>query len=314
MVARYLRYRISLSGQQQTSYINLARDLSALNRQLFRQCRTYKVKSITVIDDDEEKFVQFGKAPDTWAMRNSVKRAFKRWNEMNAQVLKDQPHLKARWNDFKPYLSLSHKQANNGISGTLETPQDMDGNFLRYGEWEHSVFESPDGTSSVDGYTVSILGGHTGGPGNYDNVGLIQSYGDARGTVNSEQPNVNFSDASDDPLVNLLDAGTQFDEIAENIIEEGNAPPYMIGGTGTNVNLGGAAYVGGEQNFPSEIMFGELNSNGESQGVQRLYGIEVPLGVIRIDHAVEGEGETDITVIIEMSEGNYKGIHSESMV
>jgi hypothetical protein len=271
----------------------------------------YKVKSISLVDDDSEKYVQFGTAPNTWAMKNAVKRAFGRWNEMNNQVLKDQPALKARWNDFKPYLSPQHKiAANASLSGyTLESVEDIEGNNLVYGEWAHSVFESPDGTSSVDGYTVSIIGDHTGFPGNYDNVGLIKSYGDARGTVNLNEPNVSAGAASDDPLLNLLDAGTQFDEIAENIIQEGDAPPYALTGAGN-------AYVGGASNMPKEVMFAELNASSEvGDGIQRIYNIDVPLGVIRMDHSLPEEATTtNFTIIVELAEGPYKGIHSESLV
>ncbi len=313
MVVRHFKYTIASESEQKVSYINLAKDLSAMNRQLFRQARMYKIKSITLIDDDEAKFVQFGIAGDTWAMRNAVKRGFRRWNEMNDQVLQEQPSLKARWNDFKPYLSPGHKLAEDGTNilvGT-ETPENLAGEKLQYGEWVYSMFESPDGTSSVDGYNVGVLGGHTGSAGSYSYVGLIQSYGDARGTVNQNEPNVDVSAASDDPLVNLLDAGTQFDEIAENIIQEGDAPPYfnaaVIGST-----LGGT-YVGAKDNMPTELFVGELNSSSDSDGLQRIYNIEAPLGVLRIDHGTES-GSTSFTIIVEMAEGNYKGIYSESLV
>jgi len=312
MVVRHLKYTIASDTNQRVSFINLAKDLSAINRQLFRQARMYKVKSITLVDDDQEKYVQFGFAGDTWAMRNAVKRAFNRWNEMNNQVLKDQPSLKARWNDFKPYLSQKHWAADEGNPVfTMATPSDIAGNNLKYGEWVHSVFESPDGTSSVDGYKVGILNDHSGSSGNFSYVGLIQSYGDARGTVSRLEPNVNATAASDDPLVNLLDAGTQFDEIAENIIQEGDTPPYYIFGGGSNP---GGKYVGGADNMGEELLFGELNSSATvGEGMQKLYNIEIPLGVMRIDHALES-GATNFTIIVELAEGNYKGIHSESMV
>ena len=310
MVQKYLKYTVETTTTQRRDFINLAKDLSAMNRQLFRQARMYKVKSITIIDDDEAKYIQLGTAPTTWAMKNSVTRAYRRWNEMNNQVLNDQPGLKARWNDFKPYLSLTHKTAeDNGAPSLFKmlTPRDIENNELEYGEWDFSMFESPDGTSSVDGYKVGILGGHDGEPGDYVYVGLIQSYGDARGTVNTQQPNINVAAASDDPLVNLLDAGTQFDEIAENIVGEGDAPPYKMS------SAPGEEYVGASGNLPQEVQFAELNSSGTVDGIQRIYNVDVPLGVIRLDHQTES-GTTNFTVIVELAEGKYKGIHSESMV
>jgi len=323
MVQRYLKYTVAATAAQRSSYINLAKDLSAVNRQLFRQARMYKVKSITLMDDDNAKYVQFATAGDTWAMRNGVKRAFKRWNEMNKQVLKDQPSLKARWNDFKLYLSANHRIAENGGgTGTggltvlpMESPEDISSNNVVYGEWDFSTFESPDGTSSVDGYEVGILGGHIGSPGAYDYVGLIQSYGNARGTVNALEPNINAAAASDDPLVNLLDAGTQFDEIAENIIQEGDRPPYAMDEIDGEPVALGEAYVGASANMPEELMFAELNSSSVvGEGLQRIYNIDLPLGVLRMDHALPEGGSTNFTIIIEMAEGPYKGIHSESLL
>lgn len=317
MVVRHLKYTIaSTSENQRVSYINLARDLSAMNRQLFRQSRTYKIKSITLIDDNQAKYVQFGFAGDTWAMRNAVKRAYARWNEMNNQVLDDQPGLKARWNDFKPYLSAGHWSTAQGTvpGNVIEVPEDINGNNLRLGEWAHSVFESPDSTSSTDGYEVGILGNHIGSAGAFDYVGLIQSYGDARGTVNRQEPSVDATAASNDPLVNLLDAGTAFDEIAENIIDEGNSPPYWVFNPSGDP---GDTYVGGKDNLSGELMFGELNSSSVvGDGLQRLYNIEIPLGVFRIDHQMVSETpvSNNFTIIVEVAEGNYKGIHSESMV
>jgi len=310
MVVKHLRYRISSSTSEGTSFINLPRDLSAINRQLFRQARMYKVKSITFVDDDEAKFIKIGMAPDSWAMRNAIKRAYRRWNDMNDQVLDDQPSMKARWNDFKPFLSQLHLQAvDSGEGATVESVEDIENNNLQYGEWAYSVFESPDGTSSVDGYNVGLLGDHTGSSGNYTYVGLIQSYGDARGTVNSEEPQVNAAVASDDPLVNLLDAGTQFDEIAENIIQEGDQPPYKLDVGG----VFGSAYVGASGNMPKEICVAELNPSSDSEGMQKIYNLDVPLGVLRINHQLE-TGSTNFTVIVELAEGKYKGIHSESLV
>ena len=314
MTQRYLKYTIATTTNQKVSYINLAKDLSAMNRQLFRQCRTYKIKSIRIADDDGHKYVQLGCAPNTWAMKNALKRAFRRWNEMNSQVLKDQPGLKAKWSDFKPYLSERHFTAvgGSGSAGTIETPEDIDGNNLQYGEWNYSTFESPDGTSSVDGYEVGLLGGHSGSPGSYTYVGLIQSYGDARGTVNQEQPNVDSGFASDDPLVNLLDAGTQFDEIAENIITEGDQPPYKLKFTSSD-SLGNA-YIGAASNMPTPLLFGECNPN-EYKDSHTFYNVDIPLGVIRIDHELEdSEPDTNFSVIIELAPGNYKGVHAEALV
>ena len=185
MTQRYLKYRVSTSTDTPaTVFINLARDLSAMNRQLFRQCRSYRVKSIRVVDGVPDGSIEFACAPNTWAMKNSLKRAYSSWNQMNNQVLKDQPNLKSKWHDFKPYLSSTHMQVvEAGSGGLMLTPEDVGGQQLQYGEWLHSTFESPDSTSSVDGYKVGILGAQVGSAGAIDYVGLIESYGNTRTTL-----------------------------------------------------------------------------------------------------------------------------------
>lgn len=309
MTQRYLKYRISTSTTTPaTAFINLARDLSAINRQLFRQTRTYRVKSIRVVDGAPDGSVEFACAPNTWAMKGSLKRAFNRWNEMNAQVLKDQPNLKSKWHDFKPYLSSTHMQVvEAGSGGTMLTPVDIGGTSLQYGEWLHSTFESPDSTSSVDGYKVGLLGAQIGSPGTIDYVGLIESYGNTRTTV-TETPQTNTNLASDDPLLNLLDAGTQFDEVAENIIDENDLPPYKLNdGSGF-----GTEYVGGQNNMRFPLQFGEVSSN-DNRANPVFYNIDIPLGVIRLDHQTF-TGTTSFTILVELAPGGYKGVHSESLV
>ncbi|AXQ65285.1 MAG: hypothetical protein [Circular genetic element sp.] len=308
MTQRYLKYRVSTDTNANTDFINLARDLSALNRQLFRQCRTYRVKSIRVVDGVPDGSVEFGCAPNTWAMKNSLKRAYRRWNEMNAQVLKEQPSLKSKWHDFKPYLSLTHKGASDRTgSANILIPEDIGGEQLKYGDWQYSEFESPDATSSVDGYHVGILGQQSGAAGSIEYVGLIESYGNTRSTVN-ETPQVNTAIASDDPLLNLLDAGTQFDEVAENIIDENDLPPYALeAGSGF-----GQEYVGGQNNMRFPQQFGEVSAN-ENRNNSTIYNVDVPLGIIRLDHNTF-TGTTSFTILVELAPGGYKGVHSEALV
>ncbi len=67
--------------------------------------------------------------------------------------------------------------------------------------------------------------------------------------------------------------------------------------------------------MPAPLMFAECNVQEGGQGMQKIYNIDVPLGVIRLDHKVAAAGRsTDFTVIVEMAEGGYKGVHSENVL
>jgi hypothetical protein len=204
-------------------------------------------------------------------------------------------------------LSQSHQLATSGVGAVMLVPEDIGEQKLQYGEWTHSEFESPDGTSSVDGYHVGILGQQDGAPGAVKYVGLIESYGNTRSTV-TESPQVNSALASDDPLLNLLDAGTQFDEVAENIIDENDLPPYKLNdGSGF-----GTEYVGGQNNMRYPQVFAEVSSN-DNRANPVFYNIDVPLGVMQVDHYTF-TGSSSITILVELASGNYKGVHSEALV
>ena len=81
---RYLRYLLQHDGEnaEDSHYIDLAKDLSAINRRLYRQGKVYRIAGITV-HSTSNAFVKVCAAPDSWVVRNAWKRGFKRWKQMN---------------------------------------------------------------------------------------------------------------------------------------------------------------------------------------------------------------------------------------
>ena len=83
-------------------------------------------------------------------------------------------------------------------------------------------------TSGSDTFTAHLLGPHNGVAGARNSIGLVLSYGESRptiGNVGGDAPQMD-SDGDDDPLINLFDAGTQVDEVAQNLDSYGDMPPY----------------------------------------------------------------------------------------
>ena len=315
MTQRILKYTLAVSDTESTHYINLAQHMSALNRQLFRQCRNYHIKSISINDDDNvgsapDAYVQIGGAPWTWVQKNALKRGFEKWNEMNNIVLQGigQKSLKGKWHDFKPYLSYKHYEKVNDGSSTIETPEDMHGNKLQLGSWEYSKFETPDATTGSDMFQVALIGDHAGSAGAWQLISLTQSYGETRGNPYQQVPTVD-SDARDDALLNLIDDGTQTDEITENLLSDGSVAPYQILNDGQSGI--GELYVGSRNNMPQEQFFGECNFNVYNPN-NRFYNIQAPLGILRVD--CKSEDTTNITIIVELAPGGYKGIEAESLL
>jgi len=299
---RYLRYELTNSSNTNTEtshYIDLARDLSAINRRLYRQGRAYHVKRISIVSKNTNQLapgqqagrITFSCAHDTWVTRNSWKRGFETWNKMNKLAM---DHLgdgaKPTFHDFKVYLTDDHR------TGTKLTPKDNGGNNLELGEWEYVEYESPDGTTSADGFTAHLLGDHNGSAGSRVSVGLVKSYSTTRATVQNTTPDLP-SGASDDPLLNVFDDGTVLDEITNNLEILNDQSPYHPDN-----------YPGGGSNMrkPSVVQQTTLGTDGRST----VGGFTAICGLVEIE-ATSPIADDVYSVLVELAPGSYRGISAE---
>ena len=324
---RFLRFQLRHpSGQPETShYIDLASNLSKVNRRLYRQGMVYRIANISITSRDTvHGLVSFSSATDTWVTRNAWQRGFQLWNEMNNKVL-DMPgasNRKSQWHDYKVYLSNDHRTA-----ASARKPGAMDnGNqlFLN-GEWVYSEYQSPDGADGNDAFNVHLLGDHAAGAGgddNYASVGLIKSYGESRGTVIANVPLLD-AEGDDDPLLNLFDYGTEIDEIAQNLDSYGDRPPYAY-----DVNDVGEYYPGSDVNASKPVVRrlaaigtadidttgGIFNNRGVAAPTVMLPGFDAICGLIEIETQSQmrdgafNPADDLFDVVIELAPGNYKGV------
>ena len=114
---RYLRYELTNSGTPGTEtshYIDLARDISAINRRLYRQGRSYHVKKVTIVSSNTPNVqpgvnggrVSIGTVPDSWTARGAWKRGFKAWQSQRDMVAGQQTDIRSgKYNDFKVHLT-----------------------------------------------------------------------------------------------------------------------------------------------------------------------------------------------------------------
>lgn len=307
---RFLRYQLvgpadPNNAPEKSRFIDLAKDLSAINRRLYRQGKVYQVANITVTSRNTvDGLISFSTAPDTWVTRGAWRRGFQMYDHMQKQVL-DMPgskSRKSRYNDFKVYLSSDHRSAD------IERARDNGNNQAGTGEWVYSKFQSPDGTPDVDEFNAHLLGAHVGSAGSRDSVGLILSYGEARATVSNDLPNVD-SQGSDDPLLNLFDAGTHVDEVASDLGNDGDQAPYKITQGGSQATVG-EHYPGASSNLPKP-MVNRIASIG-NQGGQNAQSIMLP-GFTAIAGLIEVEMQSTIPndtfdILIELAPGSYKGV------
>ena len=179
---RYLRYELTNSGTPGTEtshYVDLAKDLSAINRRLYRQGRAYHVKRISIVSSNTlppQPGQTFGRisvstAQDTWVTRNAWRRGFEIYNKMNKMPMEGiGGNSKPTYHDFKVYLTNDHR------TGTVLAPLDNGGNAVQAGEWDYSEYVSLDGTTSADEFFVWLHGDDVGSAGSRTGIGLVKSY------------------------------------------------------------------------------------------------------------------------------------------
>ncbi|AXH77835.1 MAG: hypothetical protein [Circoviridae sp.] len=310
---RHIRYDLvnsAVAGTETSHYLDVARDLSILNRRLMKQGRRYHIKRISITSSNtiqgwtkQENFLgvlqeyqqnagRFSAAviPNGWVSQKAWQRAHSTWKRMHNEVLKQSSgDITAKWSDFKVFLSNDHRVA------SITRPIDNGGNQYLQGEWNYTDMASPDGTTGADVFALHMLGDHDGAVGAWDSVGLIKSFGESRATVQVGTPNVPGT-FSEDPLLNVFDYGTVIDEVADLIEGENDNPPYDTD-----------EYPGDDTNGPKPLVAAETTI---SDGRGTLPGFEALCGLIEIEMSSPIESDT-YSVLVELSAGSYRGIKAD---
>lgn len=316
---RHLRYEVTNSSNVNTEtshYVDLARDLAAINRRMMPQGRVYHVAKITVVSSNtiaatnvydqtafpgattqthNAGFISVSVAPNSWAVRGAMKYGRELYDKQNKKAMEGSSGAAVgKYSDFK--VRGLHGGA---TSPTFLVPKDNGGNSLQYGEWEYSQFISPDGTTGADSFYCHLLGPHAGGgAGSVTSVSLVESYGRNRVTVSANTPG-QPTDTDDDPLSNLFDAGTQHDELIERMESDNDNPPY------DRLNYGGD---GSNMPRPNVVQHGTLGGDGRVV----LGGFAAVAGLLEFE--VKSPIANDVySVLVELREGSFKGIAAEAL-
>lgn len=305
--ARYLRYRLTNSesaGTETSHFIDLARDLSRVNRRLYRQGREYHVKRISVVSTNtiagigqhgatgfpqiqDAGFLSVSTVPHTWVAANAWKRGFQAYQTMNKDAMSKTNDISGTWADFKVYLS------NDMRTGTILEPVDNGNALYLPGEWDYSSFVAPTAAAGVtDSYRAHIMGGHSGAPGSYASIGLIQSYGDARATVGTFSPDVPAA-VSDDPLVNLFDYGDTQNQLLTDLTQYNDNPPYDH-----------FEYPGDDTNASKPIVVGQVSI---ADGSATIGSFSAMCGLLELEAFSPVDGDV-YSVLVELAPGKYRGI------
>ena len=299
------RLSFEFTGNQ-TSYIDLARALSILNRKLYRQGCYYYINSVELYDD-ETSVVDLFTAPDTWVTRAALRRGKALFDEMNEDAIRTAGDLYPMYHDFKVYLNREH-----AVAGSSKRPSLYDSSgaaTVKSGnEWEYSKMVSKeghdDGNDAADEFTMHILGQHAtqviGGTTQYTSAGLIQSYADTRVRKDNNGTPTTAANLLTDPLLKVMAAGqeNQIENVVSNLDTNNDETPYL-----NSVYLGSAA-----QDNHHALRLHTIPASGR---VAVGAGFCAPAGLVMVVPQTGGGDNNTWRLVFNLAVGTYNGVYAE---
>jgi len=274
-------------------YIDVFKDLSALNRKLIRQGRIAYITDINyqvVAASTAGGWLSMGALPNDWVTNNAWKKAQAHWLAQQRQARKlVGSSAKPTWEDFKVYYDATHRSGT-----TLAVPG------LSYGEWDYSrLVHVDDAEASFDEWYLHVQGGNVADT----DKALILAYQESRATVQSEDPDLPAEYSTNMYAMLAEDTDLASGEVAQNMESENDEPPYDHDDyPGNNSN----SALGHQVNL---ICSGVTTSSATTNSV-----ICAPLGLLKISH--QGIDPSDGNLVtaptgylqFRIAYGNYKGL------
>lgn len=296
-----LNYEIQTSTSGVDNYIDLARDLSDLNRRLYRQGMQYAVGGLTITDDlgsTRGLEINVSTAGNTWITQNAWKKGQALWMEMQKEVLESNPSVKGKWSDFKILMNeeMAFSNTRRALDGSMSAWQPGQ-------VWDRSLYVVPQ--HDVDPATGAIKAAEEWyacliGPDDVANkiFSLTKAYEESRSTVQQLAPNVPAG-LPNSFYLKLQDDGSQDPELATVIIDENDAPPYA---------MGAGAYPGGEafgaKGAMTRVGRGVMN---DFTPLLTMPGFTAECGFVYIN-ATSTAGSANCRVQVHLVPGEYKGV------
>jgi hypothetical protein len=281
-----------MGNESSTKFIDLAENLSIVNRKLIRQGQNFAVTGFTVQADGldpstpSQALIILSTLPNNWVTHNAWVKARALWFEMRDLVLDDNPSVAGRWSDFKVLMSAAHANsitwdAATGRWSTNLYTEDSGENVakLTYRDWEYSEVVMPQhdvdpATGLPDAaleHSLHMMGADVPAGSSYvdGSFGIIEGYENSRAVV-QDAPDVPA--LLDSTWMSLIsDMGSQEPELTQQIEDENDRPPYNRTG-----------YPGASDNL-SEPLVAALAACSSANPVVHGAGFVAPCGLIKVD-------------------------------
>jgi hypothetical protein len=251
-----------------TSYIDIAKDLSLVNRRMYRQGYTYVVQDVQVAipagsRPSDISYVQLSTSGNSWIVHNAWRKGFAAWRRQVREVENATGIKAGTWDDFKVYLDDTHED------GTTLTPVAADGASYSTGEWSYSALVFDDDGTERD-LKMHLIGSSNLADTNEESgIGLINEYQESRSIVKGDDP-ATPAGASDTIYAKLMGTDEMTDRVVDNVESANDNPPYDLDD-----------YPGGAVNADAAVPVRWIMTSA-AQGIGIGAGFIAPCGLLKI--------------------------------
>ncbi len=302
-----LKFGFDLPAVAGTYFLDISQVASLCNRKFLRQGMNWVVSNLEFWTDGDSS-MSVAKLPDTWMMANAWVKSFKLWQESQDQVLDIEGRdILGKYADFKIFYDSAHQIA--GVAANIR-PYGFD--IAAAGatcKWDPTTYQVPN--DPVSG-TTTEYNIHAIGPSTAVSVGAISGYAASRARPQQNDPNVVDHLTAEDWMTALFDVGENLEEIREDIEDDNDSPPYLLGAPGSQLEYypGGAIQADTSQSFLQDILVTRATTslNADSSG-----SFLAPCGLLRLEVAHGLVPPTEIVMFLEVSPGPVKGFLAQPM-
>ena len=296
-----------------TTYVDLARDISRLSRRFVRQGKLFAISNIRVTTasasiSDVGTSVYISAMQNTWITSNAWHKSFAMWNKQQMEAMENAgaESVVARFRDFKVFLDAGHRTTGNlnpvnlgpflpgpYVNAVVTAPSPLAGD-----DWDYSQIVIPNdgGPGITNEYYLHMHGAHSSG-----NKGMALGYQESRSVPQSPDPA--SPPVSVGWMSEMFDVGDDSDDVTANAQYHNRLLPYdQYEYPGADVN-----YI-----YPENKAWC-LNRSTTGVSTFNLGGMVVPCGLLRIDQLYSEGSETPLIIEIELLPGGDKGYHLVDM-
>ena len=310
---RDLTYITTTSSGSSTFYVDLAADLSRINRRAYRQGMQYYVQKVEFLSAGTTTvYVAAQTAGDTWTVHNSFVKGKAFWMKQQRDARKiTGPGAKPKFEDFKIYLDDGHR------AGTTVAATAADGGAVGTGDWLYSqLVYITDGDAATQEWYMHLIGGDV----STTDKSLILGYQSSRVTVQDDDPNVPNEASTNMYALLQTDDTLASDEVMQNMESGNDDAPYDVDD-----------YVGNDSNCDAPWLQAWAIANSQST-LGLLPGFMAECGLIKFqvstnafydaidtstnpDTITQHTNTRDIPVAIKvtLAPGPYKGVMASPM-